>query len=222
MRNTKWILMGLFTTKPADFLRDADDGQNAIIKNEKFDTFDSEILGLGDIGTSSKSVRSLAVIFDLEGFTNFCKQIDPNLVVPEFLNLFLDWIFDSIKKLTIEEKVDGGYAIYSNLPFFSKFMGDGILFIWETEEMDEVSICNVIVMLNSICNKYKSAFLPSISDKITSPPSKLRCGIARGTVYSVGNGQDFVGPCINVAARLQKLSNLSFALREKALIIKKT
>ena len=41
-------------------------------------------------------------------------------------------------------------------------------------------------------------------------PNKLRCGIAKGTVFSVGNGNDFVGSCINISARLQKLHNLSF------------
>jgi hypothetical protein len=41
-------------------------------------------------------------------------------------------------------------------------------------------------------------------------PTNLRCGVAKGTVFSVGNGQDYVGSCINVSARLQKLHNLPF------------
>ncbi len=43
----------------------------------------------------------------------------------------------------------------------------------------------------------------------------MRCGIARGIVYSVGNGDDYVGPCINLASRLQKLSSLTFAFSRK-------
>ena len=38
---------------------------------------------------------------------------------------------------------------------------------------------------------------------VSEPPPVLRCGLARGTVFSVGNRSDFVGSCINMAARLQ-------------------
>uniref|UniRef100_UPI0025D92A34 hypothetical protein n=1 Tax=uncultured Flavobacterium sp. TaxID=165435 RepID=UPI0025D92A34 len=41
--------------------------------------------------------------------------------------------------------------------------------------------------------------------------------IARGAIYSVGNGNDYVGPCINVSARLQKLSSLSFCFSRRGL-----
>ncbi|HYM60827.1 MAG TPA: hypothetical protein VEZ11_08035, partial [Thermoanaerobaculia bacterium] len=40
-----------------------------------------------------------------------------------------------------------------------------------------------------------------------NPPHALRCGVARGRVYSIGDGNDFVGPCINIAARLQKVAS---------------
>lgn len=33
----------------------------------------------------------------------------------------------------------------------------------------------------------------------------------------MGNGNDFVGPCINMAARLQKLNSLSFCFSRKGL-----
>ena len=46
-------------------------------------------------------------------------------------------------------------------------------------------------------------------------PPLLRCGIARGEVISIGKGRDFVGPCINAASRLQKVSQLSFAFPRK-------
>ena len=45
---------------------------------------------------------------------------------------------------------------------------------------------------------------------VDKPPRILRCGIARGRVFSVGNGRDYVGHCINSASRLQKLSLLTF------------
>ena len=40
-------------------------------------------------------------------------------------------------------------------------------------------------------------------------------------VFSVGNGEDYVGPCINVAARLQKLSLLTFCFSRRGFDIEK-
>lgn len=64
-------------------------------------------------------------------------------------------------------------------------------------------------------NLYAERFLPDIRRAVSAPPRRLRCGIARGQVISVGGGADYVGSCINVAARLQKLSNLSFAVSRR-------
>jgi class 3 adenylate cyclase len=47
----------------------------------------------------------------------------------------------------------------------------------------------------------------------------LRCGIAQGLVTSIADGQDYVGMCINIASRLQKLAddNFSFGFTKKGL-----
>ena len=50
----------------------------------------------------------------------------------------------------------------------------------------------------------------------------LRCGLARGTVFSVGNRSDFVGSCINMAARLQKLPGVTFAFNRRGINIDDT
>lgn len=63
-----------------------------IIPKVNFNSFSEDILGLGKIGSKSDPVNALSVMFDLEGFTKFCKQIDPQLAVPEFLSSFLKWI----------------------------------------------------------------------------------------------------------------------------------
>jgi hypothetical protein len=44
---------------------------------------------------------------------------------------------------------------------------------------------------------------------------RLRCGVARGDVIAIGGGKDFIGPCINAASRLQKISQMSFAFPKK-------
>lgn len=190
-----------------------------VVIKESYEKFNEDLLGLGKIETKSSQINALSVMFDLEGFTNFCKQIDPQLAVPEYLNKFLKWIFSETKKELIEKTYDEGYTTWCDLPFLSKYLGDGILFLWDTENMDDIEIQNVVVSMYEICKKYTSEFLPSITSDIISPPTKLRCGIARGTIYSVGNGDDFVGPCINMSARLQKLHTLSFCFSRRGITL---
>jgi hypothetical protein len=197
-----------------------DGSQLVIVKRDNFESFSEDILGLGQIDVKSNVTNAISVFFDLEGFTDFCKQIDPHLAVPEYLSKFLKWIFNEIKvELTIE-KLDEGYYTYAGLPFLSKFTGDGLLFLWNTEGKSEDEINNVVVSMYEICKKYKNKFLTEIKDDIVSPPRKLRCGIARGSIYSVGDGNDFVGPCINMSARLQKLHTLSFCFSRRGFDLK--
>ena len=101
------------------------------------------------------------------------------------------------------------------LPFYAKFLGDGVLFLWNTQDLDPYDIANVVKTLNNICDNYCSNFLPKIRKVVSRPPTKLRCGIARGQIISVGHDRDFVGPCINVAARLQKTGQFSFAFSKR-------
>jgi len=210
--------MGTFKVNKTGHLNIIDEGNTVkIIKKTVFDSFNPDILGLGEIGIKSKQINALSVIFDLEGFTNFCKQIDPHLAVPEYLSEFLNWIYDKIRQESIEKTYEKGYKTYADLPFLSKFLGDGILFLWDTENMSEVSIRNAVVSMYEVCVKYQTEFFPKISRKIVSAPTRLRCGIARGTIYSVGNGNDFVGPCINMSARLQKLNSLTFCFSRRGI-----
>ncbi len=203
--------MAIFNVTNKDFASINKGKQSlSLLKKEKFDEFNESILGLGDLKLKPKKIDALSVIFDLEGFTNFCNQRDPELNVSLFLNEFLFWIFNELKTSYTEKKFEEGYLLYTYFPFLSKYLGDGILFLWDTENMNDDKICNIIVLIDNICKEYQTKFLPIISRKMVTPPTKLRCGIAKGTVFSVGNGQDYVGSCINVSARLQKIHNLSF------------
>lgn len=188
-----------------------------IIPKKNFDSFSESILDLGQIDSKSNQIDALSVMFDLEGFTNFCKQIDPQLAVPEFLSKFLKWIFQQIKLELIIEEFEEGYSTYAPLPFMSKFMGDGLLFLWDTTNLNDGEISNIVVSMLEICDKYKAKFIKEIEYDIVDAPQKLRCGIARGHIYSVGNGNDFVGPCINVSARLQKFNSLSFCFSRRGI-----
>jgi class 3 adenylate cyclase len=210
--------MSTFKLTNSDFITiQADDKSVRIAKKDSFDKFNEDILGLGKIETESKQVNALSVIFDLEGFTNFCKQIDPQLAVPEYLNEFLKWLFAEVKEVLIQKHYPEGYKTWADLPFLSKYLGDDVMFLWDTDKMTGDSIRNVVISMFEICEHYRTRFLKKISKDIISPPSKLRCGIARGAIYSVGIGNDFVGPCINMSARLQKLNSLSFGFSRRGL-----
>ena len=181
----------------------------------QFKEFNSSILDLGDMSKEGEYFEALAAIFDLEAFTSFCNQIDPHLVIPEYLNKFLDWLFSAISREFMKRTYRKDAVLWCHLPFYAKFLGDGVLFIWDTRNIEHYNLGNIVISLLDICKDYEQSFLPEIRKSVSKPPIKLRCGIARGQIISVGDGRDFVGPCINVAARLQKIGQFSFAFSKR-------
>ena len=190
-------------------------GNVKILDKETLDRFSPAILGLGDISVPAREIEAMAAIFDLAGFTRFCNQVDQHLTVPKFLSSFLDWLFDIIKTRLTAGNYDGRKAMWAELPFLAKFMGDGLLLLWNTKGMSEPLICRVITTLYDICYVYKHQFYPEMRMVVDKPPATLRCGAARGRVFSVGNGRDYIGHCINTASRLQKLSLLTFCFPQR-------
>jgi len=208
--------MGTFRLKKEDYIKKEINGiRKNLIKKEKWEDFNSTLLGLGNVGVTSNVTSAICAVFDLEGFTNFCKQIDPQLSTPIFLKQFLDWFFQKIKSETMKSEHPEGIEKWHNLPFLTKFLGDGILVIWDTENMSLTSQSNIIISCRLICNTYVSDFYPLIKRKLSEVPTKLRCGIAKGNIFSVGDGNDFVGPCINYASRLQKLPGCYIAFSDR-------
>ena len=66
---------------------------------EGLDKFNPDLLNIGDLKTPSKDFEVISVIFDLEGFTNFTTQVDPQLTIPNFISDFFNWLFNEIKRL---------------------------------------------------------------------------------------------------------------------------
>jgi class 3 adenylate cyclase len=183
---------------------------NRVIANGRLNQFNPSVLNLGDINVPSREVEAVAAVFDLAGFTRFCNQVDPHLAVPRYLGSFLDWLFGEIRERLTAESDGVHQKLWAELPFLTKFLGDGALFLWNTRGLSEALICKIVTMLYGICYDYRHEFFPRISMAVDKPPSVLRCGIARGRVFSVGDGRDYIGHCINNASRLQKLSLLTF------------
>jgi len=186
-----------------------------VMKNEEFDNYNPTILDIGDLRKKSKKINAICAVFDLQGFTNFCNQMDPELSVPAYISGFLDWIFGVIRSETVEKQFPEGVKLWHSAPFYAKILGDGLLILWDTSKMHVQDQHNLIVSMDEICERYLNEFLPTMKRKVNEPPSALRCGLTKGTVYSVGDGNDFVGACINFAGRLQKLPGVifTFALR---------
>ncbi len=183
---------------------------------KEFKQFNTALLGLGEVKKQAFFTNALAAIFDLEGFTEFCAQIDPQLVVPEFLSNSLTWLFESISTRFTEKETEDVVRLWSSLPFLGKFTGDGVLFLWDTDFSGGLTgIGNAAMNLKNICDDYSNYFQPQLAKSFSKTPKRLRVGIARGQVLSIGDGNDFVGPCINMAARLQKLYSLSFAVSRR-------
>lgn len=188
-----------------------DGGVRDCLTQAHFGGFDTRVLGLGQISRDASYVQALAAMFDLQGFTDFCNQIDPHLVVPEYLDQFLSWLFDEVRRqLTVESTNDKVY-LWARLPFYAKFMGDGVLFLWDTQHFASPSeYGNIVSAMDDICDAF-GKFRDQTAKEFARVPRQLRCGLARGQVIAVGDGADYVGPCINMAARLQKLGSLCFA-----------
>lgn len=181
-----------------------------------FARFNPSVLGLGNVSQDGQYSQAIVAFFDLEGFTDFCGQVDSHLVIPEFLSRYLTWLFRSLADQFRESEDGTRVKLWGCLPFYAKFLGDGILFIWDADQCQGLpGAVNIAHSLLAVTNLYVERFHPDIRKAVSNPPARLRCGIARGQVISIGGGADYVGSCINVAARLQKLSSLSFAVSRR-------
>jgi len=179
------------------------------ITSADFEKFSQTCLNLGELTTPSVPKDAVAAIFDLDGFTAFCKQIDPQLGVPSFMNLFLSWLIGQLRKTAVVKELVDGYHLRHPLPFFTKFLGDGILVLWDVEAMNR-AVLNIINTCMQTVLAYEH-FRKTLVGSLSAVPKSLRCGVARGRVYSVGSGYDYIGSCINMASRMQKMPGTLFA-----------
>lgn len=181
----------------------------------------------------------LAVVFDLEGFTRFCSQRDPQTFVPRFVGDFTDWFFQQIRSQLLfhsggpaadsVQTEDGKYQLCAPPPFFAKFLGDGFLCLWAADrdlirrdlpdDADEGlvenelrgDLTNTLAVIQDVRRSY-SDYQKTLREHYVNVPSRLRLGAAVGLVTALSNGRDFVGPCINQASRLEKLGPLGMAV----------
>lgn len=196
---------------------------NRLAKISEIEKFNVDCLGLGNLEEPGKAFDALVAFFDLEGFTNFCDQPEPHLAVTEFIEHFLKWIFDTLRSQFMTTKGKkanemGFTGVFGAFPIYAKFTGDGMMLVWKTSEIKkETGIGNIIFVLKNVLIRYKSEFISGKGKEFRDTPGKLRCGVSRGMVVELGKGRDYVGSCINIAARIQKLPGLDFAFSRTGL-----
>jgi hypothetical protein len=148
------------------------------LRKSLFRRFNSSLLGLPDILENKETFDGLAVILDLKDFTAFCDQRDPQSEVPDFLDKFLRWLFDRLSEELFDHSDGKEVVLWSHLPIFGKFLGDGVLLLWDVTDISSEARRNIVQAFDLICNEYVNVFLKEIRGMFTRPPSKLRCGIA--------------------------------------------
>jgi hypothetical protein len=116
---------------PADKAKYGGGTFNSLSKSQ-FNEFATSALGLGNVSQQGKYIQALVAIYDIENFTAFSNQIDSHLVLPEFLKRYLEWFFDTLRMSFVEGESEDRVTIWGSLPFFVKFLGDGLLLIWDT------------------------------------------------------------------------------------------
>lgn len=152
-------------------------------------------------------VRIIVAVLDLEGFTNFFNKASPNqsIIVASYVNGFLSWLNH---RLDLEGK-------RLPRPRLSKFLGDGVLYVWETEEgkteqiaLDLMNFCWNIT--RSKTDKYEESFRRQFIRQLGKKwdceyPKHLRASLATGFAVKYtrrNHPPEYVSECINIASRL--------------------
>jgi class 3 adenylate cyclase len=187
---------------------------------EVADKFNPAMLDLGNLNTPCEEKSAIAAVFDITDFTKFCNQVDAYMEIPRFLNYFLKWFFSCIVQGLTEDDDGVKSTFWADLPMLVKYLGDGLLIVWNTARMSNDQACRLVTTLYNITKAYNQDFYPQINTVINKPPNILRCGVARGRVFSIGGGRDYVGHCINNAARLSHLDGLTFAFPHRGFQVK--
>lgn len=161
-----------------------------------------------DLGRESDDlVKIIVAIFDVSGFTEFFNSIhiNKNIVTTSFINGLLYWFHYRFEKY------------YTFRPVFSKFLGDGILMIWEPghQEMHKrevISLMNLCWDMVASDDSFESEYIPEFKRKVgegrrITYPSKLKVGLSLGHAVKYVKGRkasDYISECINTASRLVK------------------
>jgi hypothetical protein len=181
---------------------------------------------------ASLPFNSISLLFDLENFSGFFSQPDVHDYISKYLNLIIDAV-----SLTFEggeiywDRDKKGNAVFATAlprPVHTKFLGDGVLYIWRSDEFTQKQIIDLVDRVWNLKNSFSvlceraSRLLP-----VTAFPKRIRFGIASGTVYRLacqnGTADEYIGYSINLVSRLQSYSrDIGFIVSGRLNIPEKT
>jgi hypothetical protein len=158
--------------------------------------------------------QAIVLMFDLEGFSKFFSQPDVDTYVPKYLNNVLE---------ALDIVINGGEAYYIDSeeddlkkdnypplpkPIHTKFLGDGMLYIWKYHDFEKKEITALLNRLWNLKINFANVNKKTSEDvPVIDIPQRIRFGISAGSVYKLtynsSKKEEFIGYSINLASRLQ-------------------
>ena len=134
-----------------------------------------------------KPCEVLALVIDIRGFSTFCEN--PNIESPYtcgLMSAFYDMVTGSLKRFP---------------PDMTKFLGDGVLAIWQTDPRDrEIAINTALTAALDLTNKWK--IVQDNPHFTHGAPESVGAGICFGLASHLEICNDYIGRPINIASRL--------------------
>lgn len=164
--------------------------------------------------STGRPTIGLALVFDISGFTNFYNKPDIHYYMTDYINHIIE---------CVEVNIWGGDDYWGDdkskasplkqVPSLRKFLGDGMLYVWEDSEDRLISGSltlknNLINRLWNLQNNF-SEINKKLRDNVPvgDQPQTVKFGIAQGSIFKLEETDgtvDYIGPCINLASRLVK------------------
>jgi len=134
-----------------------------------------------------KPCEVLALVIDIRGFSLFCEK-------PEIESPYTCGLMSAFYHMT-------NRALQRFPPEMTKFLGDGVLAIWETTPADrEIA---VRVALDAALNlRHRWAMVKDSPHFTHGAPQDIGAGICFGLASHLEVGNDYIGRPINIASRL--------------------
>jgi hypothetical protein len=134
-----------------------------------------------------KPCEVLALVIDIRGFSLFCEQ--PDIESPYtcgLMSAFYNMVGRSLQRFP---------------PEMIKFMGDGVLAIWETTPADREIAVN-IALTAALDLRDKWSIVKDSPHFTHGAPEGIGSGICFGLASHLQIGDDYIGRPINIASRL--------------------
>jgi class 3 adenylate cyclase len=155
---------------------------------------------------------AIVAFFDIRGFTPYVKQTE-HYLVSRFLEDYFA-IYPQAVRVVLERKdmaLKGRARRVLLEPDAFKRLGDGMMLVWEfpgerySREQRDAAVVAILDIAQTIRERFGALVAQDLFGE-HAKDLRLGCGISRGTASRVDyrkSGSDYVGPVVNMAARLQ-------------------